>query len=79
MLPAANALRNLCDANCAALAPHIGAFAELHAGLSGIPDTEKRKVLRSIASVIQALSPEEEISPIQGIISPVVQKLTQGL
>jgi hypothetical protein len=35
-LPAANALRDLCDANRAALAPHIGAFAELHAGLSGI-------------------------------------------
>ena len=36
-LSAANALRDLCDANRAALAPHIGAFAELHAGLSGIP------------------------------------------
>ena len=36
-LPAANALRDLCDANRAALAPHIGAFAELHAGLTGIP------------------------------------------
>lgn len=36
-LSAANALRDLCDANRAALAPHIGAFAELHAGLTGIP------------------------------------------
>ena len=34
---AANALRDLCDANRTALAPHIGAFGELHAGLIGIP------------------------------------------
>ncbi|KAG1744571.1 armadillo-type protein [Suillus paluster] len=78
-LPAANALRDLCDSNRAALAPHIGAFAELHAGLSGIPDTEKSKVLQSIASVIQALPPEEEIPPIHAIISPVVERLAQAL
>lgn len=78
-LPAANALRDLCDANRAALAPHIGAFAELHAGLSDIPDTEKSKVLQSIASVIQALPPEEEIPPIHAIVSPVVEKLAQAL
>jgi hypothetical protein len=36
-LPAANALRDLCDANREALAPHIGAFASLHAGLTDIP------------------------------------------
>ena len=36
-LQAANALRDLCDANRTALAPHIGAFAELHAGLTGVP------------------------------------------
>jgi hypothetical protein len=36
-LQAANALRNLCDANRKALAPHIGAFADLHAGLERIP------------------------------------------
>lgn len=39
-LPAANALRDLCDSNRTALAPHIGAFAELHAGLDGIPVRE---------------------------------------
>jgi hypothetical protein len=83
-LEAANALRDLCDTNRMALAPHIGAFAEVYAGLSGIPvrdvsvtlclvtyshhsyqDTEKSKVLQSIASVIQALPPEEEITPIE--------------
>lgn len=82
-LQAANALRDLCDSNRSALAPHIGAFAELHAGLTGVPvrlffqcfgliirldksqDTEKMKVLQSIASVIQALPPEEEIPPVE--------------
>jgi len=64
-LPAANALRDLCDANRAALAPHITAFGELHAGLSRVQDTEKAKVLQSISSVIQALPPEEEIAPVE--------------
>jgi hypothetical protein len=36
-LAAANALRDLCDQNRVTLAPHIGAFADLHAGLSSIP------------------------------------------
>lgn len=36
-LPAANALRSLCDANRAALAPHLHAFGALHAGLTNIP------------------------------------------
>lgn len=36
-LQAANALRELCDANRTTLAPHIGAFAELHANLTKIP------------------------------------------
>ncbi|KAH9886674.1 ARM repeat-containing protein [Cubamyces lactineus] len=80
---AANALRDLCDANRTALAPHIGAFGELHAGLTGIPDTEKAKVLQSIASVIQALPPTEEIPPIEAsfpaIVSPVVAKLFEAL
>lgn len=34
---AALALRNLCDANRKLLAPQIGAFAELHAGLARVP------------------------------------------
>lgn len=36
-LPAANALRSLCDANRAALAPHLHAFGALHANLANIP------------------------------------------
>ncbi|KAI0262791.1 ARM repeat-containing protein [Gloeopeniophorella convolvens] len=78
-LSAANALRDLCDANRVALAPHITAFGELHAGLSGVLDTEKAKVLQSISSVIQALPPEEEVPPIEAIVQPVVAKLLQAL
>ncbi|EMD34979.1 hypothetical protein CERSUDRAFT_116506 [Gelatoporia subvermispora B] len=78
-LPAANSLRGICDANRTALAPHIGAFGELHARLPNIPDTEKSKVLQSIASVIQALPPEEEIAPIEVIVNPVLAKLFEAL
>ncbi|KAI0290272.1 armadillo-type protein [Multifurca ochricompacta] len=78
-LPAANALRDLCDANRTALAPHITAFGELHAGLSNVQDTEKAKVLQSISSVIQALPPEEEIPPVEAIVQPVVAKLFHAL
>jgi len=64
-LQAASALRNLCDSNRKALAPQISAFAELHAGLAQVPDSEKSKVMESIASVIQALPPLEEIPPVE--------------
>ncbi|KAF8637543.1 hypothetical protein AX17_002750 [Amanita inopinata Kibby_2008] len=76
---AANALRNLCDANRKALAPHISSFGELHAGLERIPDSEKSKILQSISSVIQALPPEEEIPPVEAIVQPIVQKLASAL
>ncbi|KAF8962197.1 armadillo-type protein [Flammula alnicola] len=72
-LSAATALRNLCEANRKDLAPHIGAFGELHAGLNNIPDSEKSKVLQSIASVIQAMPPNEEIPAIEAIVNPIVQ------
>lgn len=36
-LHAANSLRDLCDHNRNALAPHISAFGQLHAGLGNIP------------------------------------------
>ncbi|KAF5376630.1 hypothetical protein D9615_007856 [Tricholomella constricta] len=78
-LQAANALRNLCDANRKALAPEIGAFAELHAALGSIPDSEKGKVVQSIASVIQALPAHEEIAPTEAIVDPIVQKLAEAL
>ncbi|KZV82789.1 ARM repeat-containing protein [Exidia glandulosa HHB12029] len=78
-LSAANALRDLCDSNRQALSPHIASFGELYSKLNTIPDTERNKILQSIASVIQALPPDEGIGPIQGIITPVVTKLMQAL
>ncbi|RDB17659.1 Importin-13 [Hypsizygus marmoreus] len=77
-LQAAIALRNLCDANRKTLAPQIGAFAELHAALGSIPDSEKGKVVQSIASVIQALPPIEEIGPVEAIVNPILQKLGEA-
>ncbi|KAF9443602.1 ARM repeat-containing protein [Macrolepiota fuliginosa MF-IS2] len=78
-LQAGVALRNLCDANRKALAPHIAAFGELHGGLGSVPDSEKGKVLQSIASVVQALPPEQEIPPLEAIVNPIVQKLAEAL
>ncbi|KAJ7859421.1 hypothetical protein B0H13DRAFT_1544947, partial [Mycena leptocephala] len=52
-----------------ALASRIGAFAEVHAGLGGVPDSEKGKVLQNIASVIQALPPAE------AMVGPILQRL----
>ncbi|KAK7056364.1 hypothetical protein VNI00_002918 [Paramarasmius palmivorus] len=78
-LQAASALRNLCDANRKLLAPQIGAFAELHAGLAQVPDSEKSTVMESIASVIQALPPADEIPPVEVIVNPIVLKLIEIL
>lgn len=82
-LQAASALRNLCDANRKALAPQIGAFAELHAGLAQVPvrsrlrhfscqgittlfqDSEKSKVMESLASVVEALPPVEAVPTVE--------------
>ncbi|KAF7373942.1 hypothetical protein MSAN_00606600 [Mycena sanguinolenta] len=78
-LQAALALRSLCDANRRALAARISAFAEVHAGLGGVPDSEKGKVLQSIASVIQALPPAEAVAPVEAMVGPVLQRLAAAL
>ncbi|KNZ71941.1 Importin-13 [Termitomyces sp. J132] len=78
-LQAAIALRNLCDANRKALAPEIRAFGQLHAALGSIPESEKSKVVQSIASVIQALPAHEQIEPITAIVDPIVRKLAEVL
>ncbi|KAF9037788.1 ARM repeat-containing protein, partial [Hymenopellis radicata] len=78
-IQAALALRDLCDANRKLLAPHISAFGELHAGLAQVPDLEKSKVLQSIASVIEALPPAEQIAPVEAMATPIVQKLMEIL
>jgi len=64
-LQAANALRDLCDANRVALAPHISAIWRASRRLGWRTRYREAKVLQSIASVIQALPPEEEIPPIE--------------
>ncbi|QRV85310.1 Myb protein 1A [Ceratobasidium sp. AG-Ba] len=76
---AARALKELCDANRTRLAPHIQSFGELHQRLPRIPANEKGKVLQSIASVIQALPPNEAVDPILGVVTPVVSGLSQIL
>ncbi|KAL0571967.1 hypothetical protein V5O48_009993 [Marasmius crinis-equi] len=78
-LQAASALRNLCDANRKLLAPQIGAFAELHAGLAQVPDSEKATVMESIASVVEALPPADAIPTIEVIVNPIAQRLTEIL
>ena len=77
-LSAANSLRDLCDANRVALAPHIAAFGELHAGLVDMPDTENAMILQSIGSVIQALPAAEEISPVEvSVVCPTAISVPQ--
>ncbi|KAF9073098.1 ARM repeat-containing protein [Rhodocollybia butyracea] len=78
-LQAASALRNLCDANRKALAPQIGAFAELHAGLAQVPDSEKSKVMESLSSVIQALPPAEAIPTVEVVVGPIISRLFEVL
>ncbi|KAL0062877.1 hypothetical protein AAF712_010197 [Marasmius tenuissimus] len=78
-LQAATALRNLCDANRKLLAPQIGAFAELHAGLAQVPDSEKATVMESIASVIEALPPADAIPTVEVVVNPIVQRLIEIL
>ncbi|KAK6985163.1 hypothetical protein R3P38DRAFT_3291974 [Favolaschia claudopus] len=78
-LQAALALRSLCDANRRALAARIRAFAEVHAGMGGVPDSEKAKVLQSIASVIQALPPTEGIAPTEAMVMSILQRLGVAL
>ncbi|KAI4518124.1 hypothetical protein K525DRAFT_209319 [Schizophyllum commune Loenen D] len=78
-LAAATALRSICDANRAILASRVGvsAFggvAEMCVGEGGVPDTEKGKVLQSVASVIQAVDPVEGIAPIEALVTPLVNR-----
>ncbi|KAL1742231.1 armadillo-type protein [Schizophyllum fasciatum] len=78
-LAAANALRSICDANRAILASRVGvgAFggvAEMCVGEGGVPDTEKGKVLQSVASVIQAVDPVEGIAPVEALVMPLVNR-----
>jgi hypothetical protein len=90
--PAANALRDLCDANRAKLTPHISDFGQLYANIGGISDSEKAKVVQSIASVVEALEPTAGVDPIQvsllvmhlgsrlqAIVSPIVARAFEAM
>ncbi|KAG6901557.1 hypothetical protein C0995_010614 [Termitomyces sp. Mi166 len=44
-----------------------------------VQESEKSKVVQSIASVIQALPAHEEIEPITAIVDPIVRKLAEAL
>ncbi|KAG6828197.1 hypothetical protein H0H92_008816 [Tricholoma furcatifolium] len=59
----------------------VSAFPRVSSSsLLNVPkDSEKSKVVQSIASVIQALPPHEEIDPITAIIDPIVRKLADAL
>ncbi|CAK5270766.1 unnamed protein product [Mycena citricolor] len=78
-LSAALALRSLCDANRRALAGQIAAFGQVYARLSVVGDTEKPKILQSIASVIQALPPHEAVDPLEAIVGPAVQGVREAI
>ncbi|KAJ7915365.1 hypothetical protein B0H13DRAFT_2324461 [Mycena leptocephala] len=65
-----------CATGTDALASRIGAFAEVHAGLGGVPDSEKGKVLQS---VIQALPPAEAVAPVEAMAGPMLQRLGAAL
>ncbi|KIJ41891.1 hypothetical protein M422DRAFT_68108 [Sphaerobolus stellatus SS14] len=76
---AATAFKDLCDANRTTLAQHIAMFGNLYADMGRIPESEKGKVIQSIASVIQALPPQEAVQPVEAVVSPIVTKLAQAI
>ena len=62
---AAEPLKRLCDFGRSILTQHMEAFAQLHSKMdSGIPPSERSKVLESVASVVQALPPAAAIVPL---------------
>jgi hypothetical protein len=60
-----------------------GAYSK-HDSYSSTPidtpqDSEKGKVLQSIASVIQALPPAEAVAPVEAMVGPILQRLGAAL
>ncbi|GAA6064370.1 hypothetical protein JCM10212_004103 [Sporobolomyces blumeae] len=73
---AARALRGLCDANRKVLVGHVGDFVGVLASLEGsIDEVELAKVLESVASVVQALEPEQAIDPLLTLANPIISRL----
>ncbi|WWC85404.1 uncharacterized protein L201_000267 [Kwoniella dendrophila CBS 6074] len=76
---AADALKALCDMCRKKLVEHIGAFAELHGKIGDLGPEEQSKVVQGITSVIQALNPPDAVGPVEGIISPILTRISQAL
>ncbi|CAK9779796.1 ARM repeat-containing protein [Cutaneotrichosporon oleaginosum] len=76
---AADSLKALCDICRSKLVQHIGAFSELHGKIGDLGPEEQTKVIEGITSVIQALAPADAIGPVQGIMGPIVDRMTQAV
>ncbi|WVQ82597.1 hypothetical protein IAT38_004727 [Cryptococcus sp. DSM 104549] len=76
---AADALKALCDMCRKRLVEHIGAFSELHGKIGDLGDEEQSKVIQAITSVIQALSPPDAIGPVEGIVSPIIERINAAV
>jgi hypothetical protein len=66
----------VCRCVCPALAPFHPSLAN---AFCLAQDSEKGKVLQSIASVIQALPPAEGVAPVEALVGPVLQRLAAAL
>ncbi|WVF66636.1 hypothetical protein IAT40_001376 [Kwoniella sp. CBS 6097] len=76
---AADALKALCDMCRKKLVQHIGAFSELHGKIGDLGAEEQSKVIQGITSVIQALAPMDAIGPVEGIISPILSRISNAI
>ncbi|KAK4687604.1 importin-13, partial [Tremellales sp. Uapishka_1] len=76
---AAETLKALCDICRNKLVQHINAFSELHGKIGDMGAEEQTKVVEAITSVIQALSPGDAIGPVEGILTPIIDRLSQAV
>ncbi|WVQ72312.1 hypothetical protein IAR50_001862 [Cryptococcus sp. DSM 104548] len=73
---AAFAFKAICDMCRKNLVEHIGAFAQLHGKIGGMKDEEQVMVIQGITSVIQALQAANAIGPVEGIITPIIERIS---
>ncbi|ODN73851.1 hypothetical protein L202_07374 [Cryptococcus amylolentus CBS 6039] len=73
---AAFAFKAICDMCRKNLVEHIGAFADLHGKIGGMKDEEQVMVIQGITSVIQALQAADAIGPVEGIIMPIIERIS---
>ncbi|WVR03182.1 hypothetical protein IAU60_000173 [Kwoniella sp. DSM 27419] len=76
---AADALKALCDMCRKKLVQHIGAFSDLHGKIGDLGAEEQSKVIQAITSVIQALAPDDAIGPVEGIIAPILSRISTAI